>query len=159
MHRGHAPAVPGCADEPDQALLAGFHGRVQGAARRQRPIPLVGVDQRMELQQVDPVGAHPLERVVDVASGALAVALAGLARKEEVIAMAVHPGADPQLGIAVSGCGVDVVDAALEQQIEHPVGGSLIDAGKRGAAEQHRGAHMPVRPKGRFSIAVCGSPL
>ena len=73
--------------------------------------------------------------------------------------MAVHPGADPQLGIAVSGCGVDVVDAALEQQIEHPAGGSLIDAGKRGAAEQHRGAHMPVRPKGRFSIAVCGWPL
>ena len=61
MHRGDRPAVAGDADEVCQPKLARLHRRVQSAAGRERLIPFVRVDKGMQLDQVDMVGAQPIE--------------------------------------------------------------------------------------------------
>ena len=159
MHRGDGPAVAGDADEADQALLARLARGIQRAARRQRLLPLVRMAQRVELQEVDPIGAQALERALDLGLGGRVVALAGLGREEEIVAVAIHPGPDAELGLAVGGCGVDVVDAELEQQVEHAVGGRLVDPAERRGAEDHAGAHMSGAPEGPSLDRHGGSPL
>ena len=75
--------------------------------------------------------------------------------------MPVHPRSDPEFGVAISGCRIDVVHAVLEQQVEHPVGGTLVDCLERRTAEDDPAELIwPVRPKGRFSIVIrLSSPL
>ena len=148
MHRGDVPAVAGDPDEADQALFARLARGLEGAALRERLLPFVGVDQGVQLEQVDPVGAQALERAGDLVAGAGVVAAARLGREEEVVPVAVHPGADPKLGIAVGGRRVDVVDAEREQLVEHPVGGALIDPAERRGAEDHGRAHVSGAPEG-----------
>ena len=148
MHGGDRPAVAGDPDEADQALITRLARRVERAAGRERLLPFVGVAQRVQLQKVDPVGAQPLERAGDLVLRAGVVAKARLGREKEVVPVAVHPGADPELGIAVGRGGVDVVDAVLEQEVEHPVGGALIDPAEGRGAEDHGRAHVSGAPEG-----------
>ena len=54
---------------------------------RQGLLPLVGVGEGMELDQVETVGAQSLERAVDLVPGTRMVPLAGLGGEEEVVAM------------------------------------------------------------------------
>ena len=84
---GDRDAVPGDPDEADQALVPGSHRRLERAARRERGPPLVLLDQVVQLDQVDPVGAQPFERAVDLGPGLLPGPLAGLGGQEVLVAV------------------------------------------------------------------------
>ena len=52
MHGGNGPAVPGDPNEPHQALLPRFDRCFQRPARPHRQVPVVGMKQGVQLQQV-----------------------------------------------------------------------------------------------------------
>jgi hypothetical protein len=88
----------------------------------------------MDLDQVDPVGLEPLEAVVDLHPGALGVTRLRLGRQEDAVADPRHPRSEPQLGIAVAGGNVEVVDAGVERELDRLVGDVLADLGEAGRA-------------------------
>ena len=45
-----------------------------------------------------------------------------------------HPRAQPQLGVAVAGRDVEVVDPGVQGQLDRGVGGVLVDLGQGGRA-------------------------
>src|SRR5204863_9080249 len=102
-------AVAGHADEARQSLLAGLERRLERASRPERLLPVVGVTERVQLDQVDLVDAQPLERAVDVLASLAGRPHPGLRREEEILPVARHPRADAQLGVAVPRGGADVV--------------------------------------------------
>jgi hypothetical protein len=93
----------------------------------------------VQLDRVDVVDAEAVERAPDLLARGGVAALAGLRRDEELALVLPQPVRDAQLGVAVSGGGVDVVDAVLEQQLESAVGVALGPAGERRGAEDHAG--------------------
>ncbi len=84
VHPRHRQAVAGDADEADEALVARLDGRLERAAFAQRGLPLDHVDEVVQLDQVDVVDAEAVERAADLLARAVAVALAGLRREEEL---------------------------------------------------------------------------
>ena len=101
MHGGDRPAVAGDADEARQSLGARLDDGLERAARSHRLLPVVGMAERVKLDQVDVIDAEALERAVDVLARLARVALAGLGRQEEVAPVTSHPRPDAQLGVAV----------------------------------------------------------
>ena len=118
VHRGDRQPVPGDADEADETLVARLDRRLERAALAQRGLPLDHVDEVVQLDQVDAVDAEPLERAPDLLLRSRVLALAGLRREEELVAVAREPRCEAQLRVAVRRGGVDVVDAVLEEQLE-----------------------------------------
>ena len=116
VHLRHRQPVAGDADEPHQALLPRLDGRLQGAVRAQRGVPLDDVDQVVQLDRVDPVDAEPVQRAADLLARAAVAPLPRLRREEERARVALQPGRDAQLGVAVARGDVDVVDPVLEQR-------------------------------------------
>ena len=51
-------------------------------------------------------------------AGAFLVALIAFGREEEAIGLSFQPGRDAQLGVAVTGGGVDVIDAVAQEDIQ-----------------------------------------
>ena len=88
------------------------------------------------------VDAEPLERAMEVLACLARGARAGLGRQEEVLAVAVHPCPDAQLGVAVPGGRVDVVDAVTQQHLERAVGVRLARTRQRRAAEERDRARV-----------------
>ena len=150
MHAGDAHAVAGDADEADEALVAGLGQRLDRAAGAVGDLPLVGLDEVVQLDQVD--------RGRPAAARASAPARPGPRRRcarrswwrgrTSSRCSAIH-GADAQLGVAVAGRGVDVVHAvaraaasstssARSWRIEPSAAAPKIDAGAlvAGAAER-----------------------
>ncbi len=106
--------------------------------------------QGMELDHVDVIDAQPIERPVDVRAGLGRAARAGLGGEEEVLPVTCHPGADAELGVAVPGGRIDVIDAVAEQHLERAVGIRLADLGqRRRAKERHR---APVTGSSEWSL-------
>src|SRR6202521_871499 len=64
--------------------------------------------------------------------GRLGRSLAGLGRHEEATRLALQPRADAELGIAICGGSVDVVDAELKQHLECSIGNILGHSGECG---------------------------
>jgi hypothetical protein len=122
----------------DQPLRTRLQHRIQCPAGRERLLPLVGMSECVKLQKVDVVGVEPLERAPDLCLGAFEAPLVGFGRQEEGVTVPVHPRSDPEFGVAISGRRIDVVHTVLEQQVEHPVGGILVDRLERRTAEDDR---------------------
>src|SRR5205814_91499 len=70
-----------------------------------------------------------------------------LGGQEELIPAPDQPGRDPQLGVAVGGGRVDVVDAELQQDGEDGVSPILLHARQAGGPEDGAGAAMPGPPE------------
>ena len=94
-------AVPGDADEADEALVARLDGRFERTAFAQRGFPLDHVDEVVQLEQVDVVDAEAVERAANLLVRAGSVALPGLRRDEEMVAVLREPRRKPQLRVAV----------------------------------------------------------
>ena len=138
-------AVAGDADEAGQPLVPGPHQRLDRAAGPVGHVPLVGLDQVVQLDHVDRVDLQPLEGALELGAGVVATALTGLRGEEEAGPVLGHPRADPQLRVAVPGRRVDVVDAVAEQGLEHLVRLLLAHPPEGGGAEDHPGA-LVTRP-------------
>ena len=95
------------------------------------------------------VHAEARERALELAPGRITVALACLGREEVIIAVAHQPGRDPQLGVAVAGGGVEVVDAVLAKHVENAVSRLLAHRAERRTAEDHPSAGVtgPSEPR------------
>jgi hypothetical protein len=61
VHLGDANAVTGDADEADEALVPSSHERLDRAAGTVGDVELVGLDEVVQLHQVDLVDLQPLE--------------------------------------------------------------------------------------------------
>ena len=133
VHGGHRRAVAGHTDEAHQPLLAGLDGRFQRPARSERRLPLRGVDEVVELDQVDLVDAQSLQGAADLVVRRLIGPLAGLRGEEDVRAVLLQPGTEPELRVAIAGGGVDVVDAEAKQQLHR-----AVRLGLRHIAERRR---------------------
>jgi hypothetical protein len=107
------------------------------------------------------VDAEAVERAADLLTGGAVGPLAGLGGQEELALVALQPGGDPQLGVAVAGRDVDVVDAVLNQQLQRAVGILLGDTAQRRGAEDGAGRLVSGRPEagtfdqGREDYARC----
>jgi hypothetical protein len=134
--------MPGDPDRARQPLLPGPDRRLQRPARPGHAVQLGRVADRVELDEVDPVGPEPLQAPVDLRPGALAVAPFGLGGEEDALANPRHPGPEPQLRVAVAGRHVEVVDAGVQGELDRAVGGRLVDRGERGPAVDEDGAHV-----------------
>src|SRR5206468_7581387 len=121
VHSRHGQPVTGDADETDEALVARLDRCFERAALAQRGLPLDRIDEVVQLEQVDAVDAEAVERAADFLARARAIALAGLCRQEETVAMLRQQRGKPELGVAVRRRGVDVVDAVLEELLERAV--------------------------------------
>src|SRR5262249_51530645 len=112
------------------------------AARSHRLVPVVGMPERVQLDQVDVVHAKPLERAVDVLAALLGGPRAGLRREEEILPVTRHPRCDAQLGVAVPRRRVEVVAAVRQGPPEGPAGVGLARTSQRGGAEERDAAEM-----------------
>ena len=145
MVGGDLCAVAGDADEAHQALFAGLDGRVDDAARAEGRVPLDRVRQVVQLPQVDAVHLQAIEGTLQLFTRFLGAALVRLGGDEEAVGIALEPGRDPELGVAIAGRDVDVVDVVLEQHVERAVGDVLRDAPERRRAEDDARALMASR--------------
>ena len=121
VHPRDRQPMSGHADEANEAFVARLDQRFERTAFAQRGLPLDHVDEVVQLDQVDLIDAEPVERAADLLVRAGAVALPGLRREEEAVAMLRQPGREPQLRFAIGRGRVDVVDAVLEQQLQRGV--------------------------------------
>jgi hypothetical protein len=121
--------------------------RFERAAGSHRLLPVVGMSERVELDEVDVVDAQPLERAVDVLARLARRPRARLGGEKEVGAVARHPGADPQLRVAVARGGVEMIDAVPQQDLQGSIGLALAGARERGAAEQRHRARVAGAPE------------
>ncbi len=140
MHRGDRETVTRDADEPHETLVARLDCRLDRAAVPQRRLPLDDVNEVVQLDQVDVVDAEPVERAPDALLRALVVAVVRLCRDEEPAWLAPHPRCDAQLGVAVRGRSIDVVDSVSEQQVERALGVRMRDVAERSRAEDRAAA-------------------
>jgi hypothetical protein len=83
VHTGDAGAVPSDADVAHEALVAGAGQRFDGAAGAVGDLPLARLHQVVELHEVDRVDLQSLQRLFELPSGPVALALAGLGGDEE----------------------------------------------------------------------------
>ena len=147
VHRGDPQAMTGHADMAHKAFLPRAHERLQRAARSVGDRPFVLLDEIVQLDQVDAIDAEPSQRALEACSGIVGRALCGLRRQKETVTVPSHEGSDAELGIAVVGGGVDVVDAELQQEVEHFVGASLTHGVQPGCTEDNPAAEVPGSPE------------
>ena len=73
------PVTPMCRD---QTFVAGLGERRDCSVGLEGALPLVGLDEVVELDQVDGVDPHPLERAFELRACGVAAAFAGLRGEE-----------------------------------------------------------------------------
>ena len=128
-----------------QAFVACPHEGLERAARRVRRLPLVLLDEIVELDVVHVVDSQPLQRALQTGAGRVARALRRLRRQEELAAVLGHPRPHPQLGVAVVGCHVDVVHAEFDEHLEEGVR-QLLGRGPQGGRAEDRAAAQVAGP-------------
>jgi len=88
----------------------------------------------VELDQVQMVGLESLQAPVDLGPGLVPVPQPGLGDQKDPVPDRGHPGAQPQLGVAVAGRDVEVVDPGVQGQLDRGIGGALVDLAQGGRA-------------------------
>ena len=139
--------MAGDADEPGQALVAGAGERLDRPTGTVGDLPFVLLDEVVQLDQVDVVDAHPLERALERGAGGVALPVAGLGGEEDLVAVVGEPRLEADLGLAVRRRGVDVVDARRLDLGEDAVGRVLTGPAEPGGAEDDPGRVVPGPPE------------
>src|SRR5262249_53610872 len=161
MHGRNGPAMPRDPYEAHEPLLPCFNRRFQRPAWPHRQVPVIGVKQGMQLNQVNCIDPQAFERAMNPVTRVLVEALAGLGSEEEILAMLCHPWANAQFGVPIAGRNVDMIDAIFEEDVEHTVRLCLGGAAERRRPKERDCAHMSGASKrsflnhGRFLSCVC----
>ena len=132
--------VAGHADEPDEPLVARLERGFERAAGAQRRLPLVRLDQVVELDQVDVVDPQPLERPLELGSARVAACARRSWWRGRIVAVARHPRAEAKLGVAVARGGVDVVDAVRHVSSSVASASAVGHRTEAAAPKDHAGA-------------------
>ncbi len=156
--------MAGHADVRHEPLVASREHRFERSARTDRDLPLVGLDEVVQLDQIDTVDTHPLQRPLQLRSSRGTRPLPRLGREEHLVAVLGQPRREPIFRCAVSGCGVDVVDPPLPHQRKGRVGSTLTHPTERCGAEDHSGgsvagrAELGSRQGCLGHVSMCTSP-
>jgi hypothetical protein len=113
----------------------------------------------VQLKEVDVIDAQPFERAVELLLRALVVACVRLGGDEECSRMLLEPRRDPQLGVAVRGGGVDVIDTVLEEQLQRPLSVRVRNVAERGRTEDGSGALVAAAAEWRLRDQTESLPL
>jgi hypothetical protein len=139
MHSRGVQSVSGHAEEADLAAFPRLEEGFQRPARAHRRLPFLLIHEGVHLPKVHVVSPEPGERTIQLLERARLEALLRLRGQENLVAARGEPGLHPNLGLAVAGGDVEVVDAGVEREAERPVGLSLRDGPeRRGAEDQPR---------------------
>jgi hypothetical protein len=139
--------VPGDADGADQPFLASADRTLERSARGRSPVEIVEGPDGVELNQVHSRDLQPFDRTADAVVRLGCRWVSRLGREEDPIADPRHPRSEPQLGVAVVGRGVEVIDARIQRKLDRTICDLLRDLGEgRPAVDQHA-AHVPEAPE------------
>ena len=145
---GDPHPVAGHADEAHEALVAGPRQRLDGATRTVGDLPLVLLDEVVQLDQVDVVDVHALQRAFELGPRRVTATLAGLGGEEDVARWVGEPRPQAVLRGAVAGGGVDVVDAELGDLPSVASARLWLMPPRAAAPKMTRVDWCPVRPNG-----------
>src|SRR5262249_30606259 len=159
MHGGNGPAMTSNPDEAHKALLPRFDRRFQRPAWPHCHVPVVRVKQGMQLNQVHHIHPQAFERPMDLVTGILVKALPGLGGEEEILAMARHPGSNPQFGIPIACRNVDMIDAVFEEDVQDAIRLGLGGTAERCRTEERHRAHVCSASKRSFLNHRCSFPV
>ena len=135
------------ADEADEPLVPRSHQRLDCAIRAMSDIPLVFLDEVVELDEVDVLDVHALQRAFELGASAVAATLTGLRGEEDTVPVRGEPRPQAVLRGAVAGGGVDVVDAELGDLLQRGVGPALAHAAEGGSPENDPRRLVPGAPE------------
>ena len=99
----------------------------------------------MQLNQVDTIDRHPVERMANLLACRCIRPLARLGCEEEAVTVLAEPGSESELGLAVARGSVDVIDPVLEQKWQRAICLFLRHGSERCRAEDHARARMSGR--------------
>src|SRR5215212_9747043 len=120
-------AVARDTDEADQALILRTDDSLEDAAGSECCLPLGLVDEVVQLNQINVIGAKPLEGPGDLRVCLFTLPFAGLGRQKEVGPVRLHPGPDPELCVTITRGRVDVIDAVPADQLHRVIRFGLTD--------------------------------
>ena len=154
------------ADEPDHALPLRLPQRGHGPVVAEDELvvaPDLLVAEVVQVDQVEPVGPHPLEALPEELPGPLVGRLLGLGDEEDLIADLGDRRphlllGESGLGIAVGGRGVQVVDAQLQRAMQRGadvVRRDLLPQEVRAADPQARDPHAGAAEHGLGHLHGC----
>ena len=147
VHVRDAQAVAGDADEPHETLVACRGERLDGATGSERDLPLVGLDEVVELDHVDVGDVHALERSFQLSPRLRTRPFPRLGGEEDVRAMGRQPRSEQVLRRAVARRRVDVVQTALGDHRQRSIGTFLAHAPEPRGAEDHAGRSVAGAPE------------
>jgi len=101
----------------------------------------------VKLVEVQPIGSQALQRAVQLRGGRIASPLAGLAPQKDAVAYARHPRLEANLGLAVPGRHVDVIHAAIEDELNSQVCRLLVNLTDARRPERDDTAEMAGPPQ------------
>ncbi len=139
MHAGNPQTMARHADEPGEPFVVRRDHRRNGAVGCERRLPLVGLHQVVELDQIDVIDAEPCERTFEFGPGSCAVALTRLRREEEAGPVVGEERCEPELRLPVGRRGVEMVDACGIDDLQRGVGALLTHPTECGSTEDHSG--------------------
>jgi hypothetical protein len=133
-------AVARHTDEADQALILRTNYGLEDTAGSEGGLPIRLVDEVVQLNQVNVIGAKPLERPRDLGVRILTLPFSGLCRQEEVGSVGLHPRPDPEFCVTVTRGRIDVIDAVLADQLHRVIRFGLTDVAEGRGTEEGAGA-------------------
>ena len=147
MHLRDAETVAGDTDVTHESFVTGGKESGDRPAVTERCLPVVLLDEAVELDQINGVDPHAFERALEFGASIAGGAAPGLRGQEHVVAVALQEVVKPDLAVAVHRCGVDVIDAGFGDQFECRVGASLAHSPERRCAEDHARTRMAGAPE------------
>ena len=128
---------------------------LDGTAGSVGELELVLLDEVVQLDHVDVVDTHPLQRALQLGARRIARTLTGLGGQEHRVPVLGQPRLQPVLRRAVGRRGVDVVDAPRGDLGHRRVGALLAHPAEGGGTEDHPGrvvSRPPERSGGQLSV-------
>jgi len=140
---GRVLAMGGKAEVAGLALLARLEKDLQRPARAGDLRHVLRLGDRVELVEIHVVRAQPPQRLVQLALRPLGQPLAGLAGQKDLLAIRLQRRAQLDLGIAIAGRHVEIVDPQLFHGPRHQaIGHGLLLIHHQDTAETHHGEHL-----------------
>ncbi len=110
--------------------------------------PFVGIDQIVELDEIDRVDAHALERLLELCSRPGPITFLCLGGEEHVAAVTGKEIGEARFGLSVGSCGVDVIDSGNGGDLQCAVGALLAHLPETRGAEDQPAALMTGSSEG-----------
>ncbi len=140
--------MAGHTDEADEPFVARRDQGGDDTVGREGGVPLVGLDEVVQLDEVDLIDPHPIERPLEFGPRCAPLSLTRLGGEEEPVAIRREERCQSKLRLAVRRRGVDVVDAGRIDELERGIGTRLAHRPECRGTEDDAG-RLVTRPAER----------